>query len=148
MVVVSNDECRFNFHCWPPFNGSSPVIHVFKYVITEWNSEIGYQFAAAVHRESGKQSRYHAERYVYNSLGYAYIYMYILTIKVFTGCRMFTKTGWKFNDVLVKKFYSYKYNSNKIFGDPVASLSGKMLTDISTKNLLLLVGSPKILLRL
>ena len=49
------------------------MIPVFKYVITERNSEIGYQFAAADLRESGKQSRYHAERYVNNSLGYACI---------------------------------------------------------------------------
>ena len=48
------------------------MIPVFKYVITERNSEIGYQFAAAVLRESGKQNRYHADMYVYNSLGYAY----------------------------------------------------------------------------
>ena len=40
---------------------------------------------------------------------------------------------------LSKKNYSYKYNSNKVFGDPVASLSGKMLADMSTKNLLLVV---------
>ena len=51
------------------------MIQVIKYVITERNSEIGYQFAAAVLGESGKQRRYHAERYVCKSLEYAYIYV-------------------------------------------------------------------------
>ena len=46
---------------------------------------------------------------------------------------MFAKTRLKFNDILANK-----YNNNKIIDDLVALLSGKMLTDKSTINLLLL----------
>ena len=51
---------------------------------------IGYQLAAVVLRENGNQSRYHAERYVYNYLRFACI-----SLKKSTGSRMLKKKKMK-----------------------------------------------------